>query len=289
MGIAVVTGANSGIGLATTIQLARDGHEVYGAMRDLDKADDLRQACQDADLDNVRLLRIDVTNDHVIDLAFTQVRKQSGPVDILVNNAGVSHGRAVEDTTVEEYQDVMDANFTGTVRCVKQVLPSMRERGTGCIVNISSVAGRFAQPSMGAYVASKYAVEGFSEVLAQEVAPYGIRVAIIEPGTINTPIFAKAGDPRPDTTAYPMFYERTFAYFAKTLLTAPGPELVAEAVSQAITTDDPKLRYLVGTDAEALAQGRAALTDEALVAMAAGTTDEWYDAFAAATGLDVRL
>ncbi|MBI2705250.1 MAG: SDR family oxidoreductase [Actinobacteria bacterium] len=287
MGIAVVTGANSGIGLATTIRLAQDGHEVYGAMRDLDKAGSLRDACIEAGVDSVNLLRIDVTNDHVIELAFRQVRKQSGPVDILVNNAGIAQSRAIEDAPLEMFEQHLDANFLGAVRCIKAVLPSMRERATGHIVNVSSAAGRFAQVTMGAYTASKFALEGLTEVLAQEVAAYGIRVSLIEPGTIRTPIFAK-GDAGPAETFYPMHYERSVGYFAKTLIDAPGPELVAKTISQAIVTDEPKLRYPVADDAHALIAGRHAMTDEELVALGALSTEEWYAAFHERFGLDLR-
>jgi NAD(P)-dependent dehydrogenase (short-subunit alcohol dehydrogenase family) len=288
MGIAVVTGANSGIGLATTIRLAKDGHEVYGAMRDLDKAEDLKAACIEAGVDNVNLLRIDVTNDHVIELAFKQVRKLSGPVDILVNNAGIAKSHAIEDASIESFSAHMDANFLGAVRCIKEVLPSMRERAGGSIINVSSTAGRYAAVTMAAYTASKFALEGFSEVLAQEVAAYGIRVALIEPGTINTPIFFK-GDPVPEDTFYPMHYERTLGYFTKTLIDAPGPEVVADAISAAISTDAPKLRYPVADDAVALLSARSGpLTDDELVALGGLGTDEWLDAMLRLTGLDLR-
>lgn len=287
MGIAVVTGAGSGIGLATTIRLAKDGHEVYGAVRDVDRASTLRDACADADLENVHLLRIDVTNDHVIELAFEQVLKRSGPVDILVNNAGIARSRAVEDESIESFLEHMDTNFLGAVRCTKQVLPAMRERGGGHIVNVSSSAGRYASVTMAAYTASKFALEGFSEVLAQEVAPYGIQVVLIEPGTINTPIFSKGEGP-PEGTFYPMHYERTLGLFIKMLATAPGPELVADAIAEVLGSEERKLRHPVADDAFALIEGRMKMSDEELVALGSLTNEEWYEAMLRHTGLDIR-
>ncbi len=286
MGIAVVTGASSGIGLATTIRLAQEGYEVYGSMRDLDRAEHLHAACVDAGLDNVRLLRIDVTDDRVIDLAFKQVRDQSGPVDVLVNNAGIARSQAVEDDTIESFSEHIEANFLGAVRCIKRVLPSMRERGTGHIVNVSSVAGRYATVTTAAYTASKFALEGFSEVLAQEVAPYGVRVALIEPGVINTPIFYKS-PPVPESTFYPMHYERALGFFATMLTTAPGPEVVAETIVAVLKADEPALRYPVADDAFAILGGRAKMTDEELVALGTLSHSEWLDAMRRYFGFDI--
>jgi len=285
MGIAVVTGANSGIGLATTIRLAQDGHEVYGAMRDLDKAGDLREACIEAGLDNVNLLRIDVTDDHAVELAFGQVLEQSGPVDILVNNAGIAKNLTVEDAPLESFIEHIEVNYLGTIRCIKQVLPSMRERANGTIVNILSVTGRYAGVTMAAYAGSKFAIEGFTDVLAQEVAPYGIRIVLIEPGTIQTPIFAKA-EPAPEGTFYPMHYTRTVGFFMRLLPGAPGPAVVAEAVSEAVHTEDPELRHEVAEDAVAfIAARRGTLTDRELLRIATVSDDEFFESLRHHSGL----
>jgi NAD(P)-dependent dehydrogenase (short-subunit alcohol dehydrogenase family) len=288
MGIAVVTGANSGIGLATTIRLALDGHVVYGAMRDLDKAAKLQKAALKAELPDgsVNLLRIDVTDDDIVARAFALVKEQSGPVDILVNNAGLGLNLAIEDATIADFQRLYDANVLGIVRCTQAVLPDMRAAGTGTIVNVGSVAGRLTQPTMGAYNASKFAVEGLTEVLAQEVITYGIRVALIEPGTIRTPIFAKSV-PMPEDTAYPMHYERVLAFFAKTLQAPTEPSVVADCISHAITTEEPMLRYVVGDDGVATLAGRATTTDEELIAMSALETPDYLVAFSEHFGLDI--
>jgi NAD(P)-dependent dehydrogenase (short-subunit alcohol dehydrogenase family) len=140
---------------------------------------------------------------------------------------------------------------------------------------------------MGPYCTSKFALEGFSEVLAQEVVPYGIRVVVVEPGVIRTPIFAKA-PPAPEETAYPMHYERTLAYFMKTIPSATQPSVVADAIAGAIDDPTSPFRIAVGSSAEQLLAGRAAISDEELIAMGAGTTDEWFAAFQEHFGLDLR-
>lgn len=274
MSVAVITGANSGIGLATCLRLARDGHTVYAAMRDLDRAGELREACFAEDLDNVNLLRIDVTDDHSVELAFDQVHKQSGPVDILVNNAGISAGGAIEDTDIDTFQRVMDTNFLGPIRCTKRVLPEMRKRGTGTIVNVSSIGGRVFNPTMGAYNASKAALEAVSEVLAQEVIIYGIHVVVIEPGVVATPIFSKV-EPHPDDTAYPMHYERNVSRFAKLLQSPSEPDRVAEAIAQAVASPAPRFRWIVGEDAERAHAARQRISDEEYIAMSALDTPSW--------------
>ncbi|MCX7620692.1 MAG: SDR family oxidoreductase [Acidimicrobiales bacterium] len=283
MPVAVVTGANSGIGLATTLRLARDGHTVYAAMRDLDKAGDLRNACFAEGFENVNLLRIEVTDDHSVDLAFEQVRTQSGPVDILVNNAGISAGGAIEDTDIETFERVMDTNYLGPIRCIRAVLPDMRARASGTIVNVSSIGGRVFNPTMAAYNASKAALEAVSEVLAQEVAIYGIRVVVIEPGVVATPIFAKA-EPHPPDTAYPMHYERNIARFAKLLQSATSPDAVAAVIAEALTTATPKFRWLVGPDAERAASARDRLSDEDYIGLSALDTTAWKRAWSDAFG-----
>jgi NAD(P)-dependent dehydrogenase (short-subunit alcohol dehydrogenase family) len=204
-----------------------------------------------------------------------------------VNNAGVGSARTVEDATIGHFEDVLNANVLGIVRCTKEVLPGMRAAGGGAIVNVGSVTGRFAQPSMAAYTTSKFAVEGLTEVLAQEVAGFGIRVVLIEPGTIRTPIFAKS-EPMPDGTAYESHYLRTIAFFAATLAAPTEPATVADVISNAITTDDYRFRYEVGPDAVSVLAARDQLTDEAFLAMAALGDDEYLEAFSTTFGVDIR-
>ena len=148
-----------------------------------------------------------------------------------------------EECSPALYLDVMNVNLCGAVRCLQAVLPQMRERGSGAIVNITSIAGRFAALAQSPYVASKYALEGVSEGLAQELAPFGIRVVIIEPGVTKSAIFAKTIDAPNATGAYDAPYRRMFQFYAAGIANATDPFEVAEVIHHAITTDEPQLRY----------------------------------------------
>ncbi len=217
----------------------------------------------------------------------------SGPVvgdtgvDVLVNNAGIAAGHAIEDTPLADFQRSMNTNTWGMLRCTQAVLSSMRSRGSGHIVNVTSVAGQVASAGHGAYAMSKWAAEALTEVLAAEAMPFGIRVAAIEPGVILTPIFEKAmGDPENPATPY-VGGRRLGEFFMNSLMNSPAsPEIVAEAIWHAITTDNPKLRYLVGADAERLGAYRRSITDEEWIARQADPDDSaWRSWMANASGV----
>ena len=185
--ISVVTGANSGIGRATAIHLAAQGHVVFGTVRSLDKAGKLLAMATAAGVD-INLVELDVASDESVRDGFADIlRATDGIVDVLVNNAGVGGNAVVEECPPSVHLEVMNVNLCGAVRCLQQVLPGMRQRGHGTIINVTSVVGRLAALAQSPYVASKWALEGLSEELAQEVAPFGVRVVIIEPGQSGLP------------------------------------------------------------------------------------------------------
>ena len=242
--VTVVTGANSGIGRATAIHLASVGHHVVGTVRALDKADKLRAMAADAGVD-VDLVVADVADDASVAAGFEEILGRAGRVDHLVNNAGVGGNAVVEECPSEMYLDVMNVNLCGATRCIQAVLPQMRERGSGTIVNITSVAGRIAALAQSPYVASKWALEGLSEGLAQELAPFGIRVAIIEPGVTKSSIFAKNIDAPDSSGAYETHYRRMFQFYAAGMANATDPFEVGRVIEHAVTTEEPRLRYPV--------------------------------------------
>ena len=287
--ISVVTGANSGIGRATAIHLAAQGHTVFGTVRSLDKAAKLHAMSEAAGVE-VQLVELDVADDQSVRDGFARILEQTdGVVDVLVNNAGVGGNATAEECTPEMHLEVMNINLCGGVRCSQAVLPGMRERGRGAIVNVTSVVGRIAALAQSAYVTSKWAFEGWSEQLAQEVAPFGIRVAIIEPGVTKSAIFAKNIDTPNLTGAYDAQYRRMFQMYAAGIAHATDPFEVAAVIHHAVTTDSPTLRHAVSWGAKEMIGGRAAMTDEQWVAMGtAATDDEYYDAFQRAFGLDLR-
>lgn len=287
--ISVVTGANSGIGRATAIHLAAQGHTVFGTVRSLDKAAKLHAMAEAAGVE-VQLVELDVADDQSVRDGFAQILDRTGGVvDVLVNNAGVGGNATAEECTAEMHLEVMNINLCGGVRCAQAVLPGMRERRRGAIVNVTSVVGRIAALAQSAYVTSKWAFEGWSEQLAQEVAPFGIRVAIIEPGVTKSAIFAKNIDTPHVTGAYDAAYRRMFQMYAAGIGNATDPFEVAAVIHHAVTTDTPVLRHAVSWGAKEIIDGRAAMTDEEWVAMGAlATDDEYYDAFQRAFGLDLR-
>lgn len=287
--ISVVTGANSGIGRATAIHLARQGHTVFGTVRSVEKAGKLLAMAADAGVE-VHLVELDVADDESVEVGFEQLLLETGGVvDVLVNNAGVGGNAVAEECPTHLYLDVMNVNLCGAVRCIQQVLPGMRERRRGTIVNISSVVGRIAALAQSPYVTSKWALEGLSEGLAQEVAPFGIRVAIVEPGITKSAIFAKNIDAPNASGAYDAAYRRMFQMYAAGLAHATDPFEVGQVVHHAITTDEPQLRYAVSWGAAELIAGRQAMSDEEWVALGLhDSDDEYYDAFRDAFVLELR-
>jgi len=290
MSVTLVTGTSTGIGLATALHFARHGHQVVATMRNLAKAGPLETAAREEKLPLV-VRELDVTRQESIDRAVAATVEREGPIDVLVNNAGIGGATPLELTPEDEHRAMFEANYWGPIRMIQAVLPSMRERRTGCIVNVTSIAGRVATPNQIAYSASKHALDAASEALAHEVAAFGIRVAIIEPGVIQTTIFENsAGATRYDKNSpYRQIMRRNGKVFAAGFRNPGRAETVAEAIFEAVTTERPRLRYLVGTDAEGLAAGRARISDEEWVAMGAGLDDTVYNArFKEYFGIELR-
>ena len=237
--ISVVTGANSGIGRATAIHLATQGHTVYGTVRSLDKAAKLEAMAAAAGA-TVNLVELDVADDESVRNGFADILERTdGVVDVLVNNAGVGGNATAEEASPELHMQVMNVNLCGGIRCAQQVLPGMRERGRGAVVNITSVVGRIAALAQSPYVTSKWAFEGWSEQLAQELAPFGVRVAIVEPGITKSAIFAKNIDMPNLTGAYDAHYRRMFQMYAAGMAKATDPFEVAAVVSVASVLTGP--------------------------------------------------
>ena len=274
--VAVVTGANSGIGRATAIHLAANGFDVYGTVRSLTKADKLNAMAAERGV-SINLVEADVASDDSVRAGFGEIFAASGGrIDVLVNNAGVGGNAVAEECPPSLYLDIMNVNLCGGVRCLQEVLPQMRERGSGCIVNITSVTGRIAALAQSPYVTSKWAFEGLSEGLAQELAPFGIRVAIVEPGVTKSAIFAKNIDAPNQTGAYESHYRRMFQMYAAGIANATDPFEVAALIHHAITTDAPQLRYPCSWGGPELIDGRAAMSDADWVSLADTDDDAEY-------------
>lgn len=284
--LAVVTGTSSGIGLATAVALARAGHTVVATMRDLDRGAEIRQIATDEKL-AIHLAAIDVDNDDSVRHGFPKITSERGPIDVLVNNAGIVGGGAIEETPVDVFRQVMETNFFGGLRCIKAVVPDMRERRSGTIVNVTSIAGRLAMAPQASYAASKWAFEALSECLAQEMRAFNVRVAIVEPGVIATPIFKKARPIQPDSR-YP-HSKRLRAIFAAALANPTPPSLVGDAIRQIVDGDSWQLRYPVGPDALPVLKSRASKTDEQVISEAAESDAEFIARVKREYRLDLTL
>jgi NAD(P)-dependent dehydrogenase (short-subunit alcohol dehydrogenase family) len=285
--VAVVTGANSGIGRATAVHLAGCGYRVFGTARNLDSTGKLRAMAESAGVE-VETVQMDVAADSSVADGMAHIIETAGRIDVLVNNAGVGGNAVVEDCTPEQIQDVMNVNVSGVLRCIRAVLPTMRAQGSGAIVNITSVTGRVGAIAQAPYVASKWALEGLSEELALEVAPFGVRVVIVEPGVTKSAIFAKNAELPPTNGAYEDHYRRMLQFYAAGIPQATDPFEVGEVIRHAVTTDDPKLRYACSWGGVEMAAGRSGFSDETWVDMGRATDDDdYYRRFEKAFGLAI--
>ena len=273
--VAVVTGANSGIGRATAIHLASHGYRVIGTTRTRDRAAKAMAMADEAGV-TVDWIEMDIADNDSVIAGFAEISQLVDQVNVLVNNAGVGGNAVVEECPPEMFLEVMNINLCGAVRCIREVAPQMRERRSGCIVNVSSVVGRFAALAQAPYVASKWALEAMSEELAQELAPFDIRVAIIEPGITKSAIFAKNVDAPNSTGAYDAHYRRLFQFYAAGMAQATDPFEVGAVIRTAIETDDPRLRYPVSWGAPELLSRRPQISDAEWLALGAVATDEEY-------------
>ena len=285
--VVVVTGANSGIGRATALHLAEHGYTVYGTVRSLDRAGKLLDEAEARGV-TVELAELDIADGGSVHDGFAGILERAGRVDHLINNAGVGGNGVVEETSAKRYLDVMNIDLCGATRCIQAVLPQMRERGSGTIVNITSVAGRLAAIAQAPYVAAKWALEGVTEQLAMEVAGMGIRVAIVEPGVTRSSIFGKNVDMPNETGVYGPQYERMLQMYAAGAVHATDATEVGAVIRHAIETDDPRLRYQVSWGGAEIVAGRAAMSDEAWVDLGRiEALEDYIAAFNDAFGVDI--
>jgi NAD(P)-dependent dehydrogenase (short-subunit alcohol dehydrogenase family) len=256
----LVTGAARAIGRATAIECARRGHEVIATARDDRLLDDL---------DVAKRLVLDVT-----DLASVRAALAAGgELDAVVNNAALSGAGPLEDFPMERLQSIIDTNTYGPLRVAQALIPAWRERGSGVIVNVRSVQGRVSTPLEGAYAASKYALEALSETLHYELAHFGIRVVIIQPGYIAPGM--KAAPRHDGPSAYAELWDQWTGTDAKVTGPSgrPGPELVGVAIADAIENPATPLRVPVGSDAEMVLGARQHFDDAAFEAAMRKTLD----------------
>jgi len=240
--VAIVTGASTGIGRATALLLARDGWRVFATVRSADAEAALRGEASGLPLD---VLRLDVADPTAVRDAVADVLRRAGRIDALVNNAGYALVGAMEDLGIDRLRRQFEVNVFGAMEMARQVLPGMRARRSGRIVNVSSLAGRVSVPLMGGYCASKFALEALSDALRVEARPFGIRVSIVEPGPVVTEFQRNALGASREVLRSPSAYARVYASYETEFETDHGasPERVARTIRKALVARWPRSRY----------------------------------------------
>ena len=262
--VAVVTGSSSGIGYETSLILARNGFLTYATMRNLNKSENMKLIVAKENLP-IQIKQLDVTDDVSVKNAIQEISSEAGHIDVLVNNAGYGLNGAFEDLAMDEIKAQYETNVFGLVRTTQAVLPIMRRQKSGTIVNISSGAGRFGFPGSSAYVSTKFAVEGLSESMSYELEPFGIKVVIVEPGVIRTNFvdgMVVAKKSQKPNSPYSQITQKIATGFEEMMKNASSADLVAKVVLDAITDENPSLRYLAGSDVETWLGGKRKIADE---------------------------
>jgi short-subunit dehydrogenase len=240
--VVLITGASAGIGKETAVLLAQKGYIVYGAARRANNLSKLKPA-------GIHAIEMDVTDDHSMSEGIKQIIAAEGRIDILINNAGFGSYGAIEDVSLKDAKYQLEVNLFGAARLIQLVLPYMRNKKWGKIVNISSIGGKIATPLGGWYHASKFALEGLSDALRNEVKQFGIDVIVIEPGGIKSEWGGIAFDSLTKVsgnTAYKAMSDKFAAAFKNTMDKNPEPTIIAELIRKAIETKKPKTRYSAG-------------------------------------------
>ena len=275
MSVILVTGSSTGIGQETALHMARQGHDVYASVRNPDTATELKELIAAEDLP-VTIIKLDLVDPTTIESTVAGILERSGRLDALVANAGIGAGSSVEETEMEVVREIFETNYFGNVSLLRAVTPVLRQQGSGSIVMVGSLSGRYAAGCHPHYSASKWAMEGLCESLAQEMAEFGVRVSVIEPGCVVTPMWTKVTPPDAPPL-YPENVKRLVRFFEFGLGRPAMPSDVAEAIESAIKSDKPPFRIPIGKDANEVTAGRAKAGDEAWINM---LCTEGYDDFA---------
>ncbi len=287
--VAVVTGSSSGIGFETSLALARNGYLTYATMRNLQKSKVLEGIAQEENL-SLKAIEMDVDCDLSVKNAIDRIIDESGRIDVLVNNAGFGLFGSLEDLEMGDIKRQFETNVFGVIRVTKNVLPTMRLRQYGIIVNISSIAGLAGIPSQTMYCGTKFAVEGLSESLSFEVEPFGIKVIVVEPGVINTEfardlivptsiygvdengkqinsVFPKDKNDASLLSPYSNTIGNFLSFYYKAMSNAPHPKAVADETIKAIekvsrgNNPEPILRVTVGEESKKYSELKREIPD----------------------------
>jgi NAD(P)-dependent dehydrogenase (short-subunit alcohol dehydrogenase family) len=285
MASVLITGTSKGIGLEAALAFGRAGHKVHATMRNPSRAPQLAETAAREKLP-IMISTMDVDSDQSVSQAIAAIHKDHGPIDVLVNNAGVERSGSIEELPLTDFRAVMETNYFGALRCVQALTPHMRKRRSGCIVNVTSVAGRITSAPLAPYTASKWALEALSEALAGEMKTFKVRVLIVEPGIIDTAMARRIEDQGADS---PYVQQRRFAdLFTASLKNPAPPSLVGQKILEIVESGTWQLRHPVGPDAVPFLQWRGQMTDEQWVDLNASDDETWYRRIESDFGMDTR-
>jgi short-subunit dehydrogenase len=261
--VALITGASSGIGFETSLTLARNEFRTFATMRNLSKSRKIREIAKKERLP-LTVIPLDVNDNASIRTAIQNILVEAKRIDVVINNAGYGLFGAVEDLSMDKIIDQFETNFFGVVRVVKSVLPIMRNQRSGTIINISSMVGRVAMPLNSVYVASKFALEGFSESIRHELSKFGINVILIEPGIVRTGFFNNLQKSKNEAAKSPysaLLKRRLSRFKSVSESNSSSPSQVAKAILKALQSKSSNFRYIVGEDAIIVLEKRKVLSD----------------------------
>jgi len=260
--VALVTGSSSGIGLETSLVLAKEGFYTFATMRDLNKNQKIMEFIEKENL-TIEILEMNVDDEKSVNNTISKILEKKGRIDVVINNAGFGMWGTVEDVSIQEFKEQFETNFFAIIRIIQKIAPTMRKQGSGSIVNVSSVAGRIGFPVSPAYISSKFALEGLSESLRFELMPFGINVIIIEPGVIKTNFFnsMKMAKKSNQDSAYSDITNKVISGVKMMAQMGTNPKEVANTIIKAIKEEKPLPRYIVGNDAMMFLEAKKMKTD----------------------------
>jgi len=273
MASVLVTGTSKGIGLETALAFARAGHTVFATMRTPSQAPELSTLAAQENLP-IFVHPMDVDSDVSVRDAIRTIQQEHGPIDVLINNAGIERAGSIEELPFDDFRAAMETNYFGALRCIQAVVPQMRGRRSGCIINVTSVAGRIASPPLTPYMASKWALEALSEGLAGEMKMFNVRVAVVEPGIIDTAMARRISE-SPEGSPYPQ-RARFATMFSDALQDPVPPSLVAQKILEIAESGSWQLRHPVGPDAIPLLQWRSGMTDEEWIDLQSADDETYF-------------
>jgi NAD(P)-dependent dehydrogenase (short-subunit alcohol dehydrogenase family) len=285
MASVLITGTSKGIGLEAALAFGRAGYKVHATMRNPSQSPELAETTAREKLP-ITVSTMDVDSDQSVSQAIAAIQKDHGPIDVLVNNAGVERAGSVEELPLADFRAVMETNYFGALRCIQALAPHMRRRQSGCIINVTSVAGRISSAPLAPYTSSKWALEALSEALAGEMKTFNVRVAIVEPGIIDTAMARRIGDQAAES---PYRQRARFtSLFTASLKNPAPPSLVGQKILEIVESGTWQLRHPVGPDAVPFLEWRRQMTDEEWVDLNASDDETWNRSLERDFGLDVR-